>query len=188
MNHISRREMVKRVLIITGSVPATASILLAAAAAAAERLWHMTFPTQPAKRLKGIRLVATDADFTAIVQSGTADAGPMWAHSLHIDVSGLEPDTWYWYRFTVGGFTSPVGRTRTTPALDAKPERLRFATACCQDYTDGYYTPYQALVQEDLDLVLFLGDYIYEDAGAGVRDHGGVGVGVDNEQRSPPIR
>ncbi len=117
--------------------------------------------------------VATDEEFTTIVRSGTADAAPMWAHSLHIDVDGLEPDTWYWYRFTVGAFTSPVGRTRTTPALDAKPERLRFATASCQDYGDGYYTAYQALVKEDLDLVIFLGDYIYESDETGpVRSHG----------------
>ncbi|HEY0137827.1 MAG TPA: alkaline phosphatase D family protein, partial [Nannocystis sp.] len=117
--------------------------------------------------------LASDEAFTDIVQSGTADAVSMWAHSLHIEVNDLEPDTWYWYRFKVGTYTSPAGRTRTTPAFDAQPERLRFATASCQDYSDGYYTAYRAMAKEDLDLVLFLGDYIYENAATGpVRSHG----------------
>ena len=117
--------------------------------------------------------LASDEAFADIVQAGTADAVAMWAHSLHIEVNALEPDTWYWYRFKVGAYTSPAGRTRTTPAFDAQPERLRFATASCQDYSDGYYTAYQALAKEDIDLVLFLGDYIYENAATGpVRSHG----------------
>ena len=117
--------------------------------------------------------VATDEDFADIVQAGSADAVPMWAHSVHVQVDGLDPDTWYWYRFTIREYTSAAGRTRTTPALDAKPERLRFATACCQNYSDGYYTAYQAMIKEDIDLVLFLGDYIYESAATGpVRSHG----------------
>lgn len=118
--------------------------------------------------------VASDEDFGDIVASDVADADPKFGHSVHVDVQGLEADTWYWYRFKVGGFTSPVGRTRTTPARDAKPERLAFATASCQDYTDGYFTCYQHMVKEDIDLVVFLGDYIYESAATGpVRSHGG---------------
>ena len=118
--------------------------------------------------------VASDEDFADIVASDVTEADPHFAHSVHVDVQGLEPDTWYWYRFTVGEFTSPVGRTRTTPARDAKPERLNFATANCQNYADGYYTPYQHMVKEDLDLVVFLGDYIYEGAETGpIRSHGG---------------
>ncbi len=143
-------------------------------------LWTRLAPTptlpdggMPAEMFAVTWEVAADEEFKDIVQTGNADAEPMWGHSLHVEVSALEPDTWYWYRFTVGEYTSEVGRTRTTPALDASPERLRFATACCQDYTDGYYTAYQALVKEELDLVVFLGDYIYESAATGpVRSHG----------------
>jgi len=116
--------------------------------------------------------IATDEAFTVCVLSGFADADPKFAHSLHIDAQGLLPDTWYFYRFKIGEWTSPVGRTRTLPAADSSPERLRFATVCCQDYTDGYYTGYPHLVQEDIDLVAFLGDYIYENAATGpVRSH-----------------
>jgi len=118
--------------------------------------------------------VASDEAFTDIVASDVIDADPAFAHSVHVDVRGLEPDTWYWYRFTVGEFTSGVGRTRTTPTRDAKPERLAFATASCQSYVDGYFTPYQNMAKEDLDLVVFLGDYIYEGGAEGpIRSHGG---------------
>ncbi len=119
--------------------------------------------------------IASDEDFTDIVTSGTADADPGFAHSVHVDVRGLKADTWYWYRFTIGEYSSPKGRTRTTPTSDAAPAGLRFATANCQSYADGYYTPYRHLVKEDLDLVIFLGDYIYEDGATGpVRAHGAV--------------
>jgi len=118
--------------------------------------------------------VATDEAFSKVVASGTADADPALGHSVHVDASGLEPDSWYWYRFKVGSYTSAAGRARTTPAADAKPETLRFASACCQSYTDGYPTAYVHMAKEELDLVVFLGDYIYEDAATGpVRSHGG---------------
>jgi alkaline phosphatase D len=124
--------------------------------------------------------LAADEAFADILASGTVDADPAFAHALHIDAGGLAPDTWYWYRFRAGDYTSPVGRTRTTPAFDAQPERLRFATACCQDYSDGYPTPYLHMVEEDVDLVIFLGDYIYENAATGpVRSHG-----ADHEPRT----
>ncbi len=128
--------------------------------------------------------VASDEQFTDIVASGTADAEPAFAHSVHVDVQGLEPDTWYWYRFTIGDFTSPKGRTRTTPAADAAPAGLRYATANCQSYADGYYTPYRHLVKEDIDLVVFLGDYIYEDGATGpVRSHGAVATTLAEYRR-----
>ncbi len=129
--------------------------------------------------------LAADADFKEIVGSGTADADPKFAHSVHIDATGLEPDTWYWYRFTAGGYTSMVGRARTLPAGDSQPDRLRFATACCHAYTDGYPTPYAHLVKEDLDLIFFLGDYIYEDAATGpIRSHGTGEVVTLDEYRA----
>lgn len=118
--------------------------------------------------------VAHDDSFKEIVTSGEAIAEPAFAHSLHVDATGLQPDSWYFYRFTVGEHTSVVGRTRTLPAGDAAPERLRFASASCQRFTQGYYTAYAHMAEEDLDLVIFLGDYIYENGDTGpVRSHGG---------------
>jgi alkaline phosphatase D len=106
--------------------------------------------------------VAADDRFQRIVRSGTATASPIFAHSVHVEVQGLEPDRWYWYRFHANGETSTPGRTRTAPPPTALPSSFRFAFASCQHYEVGYYTAYRHMAAEDLDLVVHLGDYIYE--------------------------
>jgi alkaline phosphatase D len=106
--------------------------------------------------------LASDEQFTKVIRKGTAIANPDWAHSLHVEVSGLEPDRWYWYQFKVGNDTSPKGRARTFPHAHASPQALRFAFASCQHYETGYYTAYEHMAAEDLDLIVHLGDYIYE--------------------------
>ena len=106
--------------------------------------------------------VAADEAFDDVVAEGDVVADQALAHSVHVDVDGLDPDTWYWYRFTVGERTSTVGRARTTPATDDDPDTLRFAFASCQNRQDGFWTAYAHLAEEDVDLVFFLGDYIYE--------------------------
>ncbi|MEZ5322328.1 MAG: alkaline phosphatase D family protein [Microthrixaceae bacterium] len=107
--------------------------------------------------------VATDPAFRNVVASTIATATGGRAHSVHVDVTGLQPDTWYHYRFRAGDQTSPVGRTRTFPGAKASPERLRFVFACCQDFQWGYYGAWKhAVAEPDLDMVVFLGDYIYE--------------------------
>ncbi len=106
--------------------------------------------------------VATDATMRQVVRRGTATATPELAHSVRVVVEGLQPNRWYWYQFQVGNEISPIGRTRTAPALGDRLARFRFAFASCQDWQNGYYTAYKHLAAEDLDLVLHLGDYIYE--------------------------
>ncbi|MEA2662853.1 MAG: alkaline phosphatase [Chloroflexota bacterium] len=117
--------------------------------------------------------VARDEALRDVARTGTATAVAELAHSVHVDVTGLEPDRGYWYRFRAGGFDSPVGRTRTAPARGTSPRQLRFAIASCQNYTQGFYTAHAALAREDLHAVLFLGDYIYEGDARGdrVRDY-----------------
>jgi alkaline phosphatase D len=118
--------------------------------------------------------VANDEAFRSLARTGSAVADPSLGHSVHVDVNGLEPDRWYFYRFHAGGHVSPVARTRTMPARDAAPALLRFVSASCQNYRAGFYTAHAAIAQEDIDLVTFLGDYIYESGqGDGVRDHDG---------------
>jgi alkaline phosphatase D len=119
--------------------------------------------------------VALSDDFSDIVRSDFAFATPMFAHSVHVDADGLAPDTWYFYRFRVGDdWVSPTGRTKTLPAEDSSPERIRIGLASCQNYKDGYYNSHQFLAQEDLDLIAFVGDYIYESGENGsVRNHDG---------------
>jgi len=106
--------------------------------------------------------LAADEGFRDIVRNGTEIATPALAHSVRAEVGGLEPARWYWYRFIAGDAISPVGRTRTAPAANAAIERLRFAFASCQQYEQGYYAAHRHLAAEDLDLIVFLGDYIYE--------------------------
>ncbi|MFM8338099.1 MAG: alkaline phosphatase D family protein, partial [Opitutaceae bacterium] len=109
-------------------------------------------------------VVADDEALTKVVASGSVVANPAWGHSVHVEVSGLRPDRWYFYQFRAGGVESPKGRNRTMPAADSRPERLRFAFASCQNFESGHYTVYQHMAREDLDLVVHLGDYIYEGA------------------------
>ena len=91
---------------------------------------------------------------------------------MHVDVTGLEPDRWYYYRFIAGGEASPIGRARTFPPIGSPADRLRFAFASCQHYGQGYFTAYEAMMEDDLDLIVHLGDYIYEsDWGPKVRFH-----------------
>ena len=118
--------------------------------------------------------VASDERMSQVVQRGVAYATSDWAHAVHVEVEGLEPGRWYWYRFQAGGVRSPAGRTRTAPARGAVPERLRFAYGSCQHYEQGYYNAYRDMRADELDLIVFLGDYIYETSwGRGhVRSHG----------------
>jgi alkaline phosphatase D len=106
--------------------------------------------------------VADDDGFRHIVRSGETQALPQLAHSVHIEVDGLAPDRWYHFRFHSGDATSPVGRTRTLPAEGAMPGRLRVSYASCQRWEHGHYAAWRHMREEQLDFVLFLGDYIYE--------------------------
>lgn len=106
--------------------------------------------------------IATDAQMTQVIQQGTVQAVPQWGHSVHVVVENLSPGQWYWYQFQAGDEISPKGRTRTMPALESQAKQLKFAYVSCQHYEYGHYTTYQHLAQEELDLVLHLGDYIYE--------------------------
>ncbi|WP_459557543.1 alkaline phosphatase D family protein [Lacunimicrobium album] len=106
--------------------------------------------------------VAEDEGMKSIVCSGKTIAPQRLAHSVHVEPTGLKPDHWYYYRFQAGDAVSPVGKTRTMPSVDVMPEKLRFAFASCQNWEAGLFTPYQQMVQDNLDLVFHLGDYIYE--------------------------
>jgi len=106
--------------------------------------------------------VARDEAFSSIAAKGTAVAAPALAHSVNVDVRGLQPDRWYWYRFMLGDAVSPVGRTRTAPPPGSMPAALKLAVASCQHWEFGHYAAHRHIVQAAPDLVAFLGDYIYE--------------------------
>jgi len=112
--------------------------------------------------------VSEDESFRRGVRSGRALALPELAHSVHVELRGLEPARMYWYRFDCDGASSSVGRTRTAATAGTRLERLRLAYASCQHYEQGYYGAYRALLEDDVDLIVHLGDYIYEGASRGV--------------------
>ena len=106
--------------------------------------------------------MAEDERFSRIVAKGTASATPALSHSVHVDVTGLAPERWYWYRFMLGDAVSPIGRTRTAPAANAMPAQLKLAVASCQHWEFGSYAAHRHIAAAAPDLVAFLGDYIYE--------------------------
>lgn len=107
--------------------------------------------------------LAQDEKFSDILAQGVIQATPALGHSIHAEVSALQPDHHYFYRFICGSATSTTGRTKTFPhAGDASVKRLRLAYASCQQWGNGYFNAYRHMLDENLDLVMFLGDYIYE--------------------------
>ncbi|MCS4509425.1 alkaline phosphatase D family protein [Xylophilus ampelinus] len=119
---------------------------------------------QPAAEVPVRWEIADDEGFRRIVRSGTAAALPALGHAVHVELAGLPPDRWFHYRFMAGDAVSTPGRTRTSPAAHTLAARLRFAFASCQRWEHGYYAAWRHLAAEQPDLVVFLGDYIYETA------------------------
>ncbi|MFC4071105.1 alkaline phosphatase D family protein [Actinoplanes subglobosus] len=119
--------------------------------------------------------VSPNSRFTRIVASGSVNARYTDGHAVHVVARGLQPGASYFYRFRALGHLSPIGRTRTTPAAGTYGPELRIAVASCANYENGYYTAYRRIAEEDPGMVLFLGDYIYEDTGVTgrVRSHAG---------------
>jgi alkaline phosphatase D len=113
--------------------------------------------------------LAHDEGFRQLVQTGQAVALPQLGHSVHVEVQGLQPDRWYHYRFLLGDAVSTTGRTRTFPQANASASHLKLAYASCQKWEDGYFTAWRHMQAQQVDAVLFLGDYIYEYPGRSSR-------------------
>ena len=106
--------------------------------------------------------IAEDDGFRRIARKGSSLAVKELGHSVHVEAGGLRPGRDYWYRFMAGGEVSSTGRTRTARAAAGAENPFRFAFVSCQNYEHGYFTAYRHLAAEDLDVVVHLGDYIYE--------------------------
>lgn len=115
--------------------------------------------------------VAADPELGDVVASGEVEVGSESDWTVHVDVEGLRPATTWWYAFEAGDQRSVTGRTRTAPAPDDGRE-VRLGVVACASYAAGYFGAYRHLAERDLDLVVHLGDYLYEsDAGPSVREH-----------------
>jgi alkaline phosphatase D len=147
-------------------------------------LWTRLLPadTLPDTDIEVTWEIARDAEFTDVVASGTAPAVAALGHSVHVDATGLEPDSEYHYRFSIGEFSTPPARTHTFAAPGTLPDHFRFAFSSCQNWEQGYYAAYRDLVEQgDVDAFVFLGDYIYEYASGGYADPRGRQTGQDFE-------
>ena len=129
-------------------------------------IWTRVTPYLTTSTLEVDWEIATDTGMTAIVQSGMVNTDSTTDFTVKIDVTGLDPNTWYYYRFYSGDRKSLTGRTRTAPVGDV--DSLRFAVVSCSDYVDGYFHGYREIAERnDIDAVLHLGDYIYENGSEG---------------------
>jgi alkaline phosphatase D len=147
-------------------------------------LWTRLLPadTLPDTDIEVTWEIARDPEFADVVGSGTGLAVAALGHSVHVDATGLEPDSEYHYRFSIGEFSTPPARTRTFAAPGTLPDRFRFAFSSCQNWEQGYYAAYRDLVEQgDVDAFVFLGDYIYEYASGGYADPRGRQTGQDFE-------
>lgn len=129
-------------------------------------IWTRLAPAsglQPGREVAVRWSVATDEGMRQVVHRGHVLARGGLAHSVHVEVAGLQPGRPYWYRFEALGEQSPIGRSRTAPAADSLAP-AHFGFASCSHYELGYFSAYRHLAQEQADLVFFLGDYIYENS------------------------
>jgi len=98
---------------------------------------------------------------STVVAQGVASTGPAVDGCVTVEVDGLAPATTYHYWFESGGVVSPVGRTRTLPS--GPTPWARVAVTCCADRSQGPLPTYRAIADDEVDLVLHLGDYLYEE-------------------------
>ncbi len=116
--------------------------------------------------------IATDTNFTHIVNYGKTVATADNHYCTKVDVCGLQPATYYYYMFQSGGRNSIIGRTKTAPDGNADVDSIRFGVVSCASWEHGYFNAYEALsTHNDVDAVLHLGDYIYEYASGDFSDN-----------------
>jgi alkaline phosphatase D len=128
--------------------------------------------------------VATDRGFRHVVAHKRLSTSEAVNHNVKTRVTGLKPHEQYYYRFATATKDGPIGRFRTAlPADSLAP--VRFAFWSCQDYTHGYYNAHELLAREDLDFVVCLGDYIYDETYHTVKD--GTGVRDDRIGRAQHV-
>ena len=114
-----------------------------------------------------LRLYVSDtATFDATVAIVDLTAAATYDFTVRAKITGLAPDTRYYYRFLAGNDFSVSGQTRTAPAATATKDVVRFAWLTCQDWSTNHWAAMDMLAAEDLDFLVHLGDYIYEAVGS----------------------
>ena len=123
-------------------------------------IWTKILPASEGEKMVAWQ-IATDTLMQQAVQSGTVKTDYSSAFTVKVDVKNLLPGTTYFYRFQHENTYSPIGRTKTAPSGDVPS--LRLAVASCANFPSGYFNAYGHIARRnDIDAVVFLGDYIYE--------------------------
>jgi alkaline phosphatase D len=128
-------------------------------------IWTRATPpaAAPAAEVDVRWIVARDRELQQVVRQGLVRTGAARDWTVKVDVTGLRPGRTWHYGFKAGGETSPVGRTATAPSRRAEVAALKIAVVSCSNYPAGWFNAYRAIATRgDVDLVLHLGDYIYE--------------------------
>ncbi len=129
-------------------------------------LWTRIVSPEPGLIEVGFEISA-DPEFNEIALRGVAQTDSSKDYTLKVNLNSphLQPFTTYYYRFIYQATASTRGRFKTLPSANAEVNQVRFAYVSCQDYTNGYYNSHRFLAEEEIDFVVFLGDYIYESVG-----------------------
>ncbi len=122
-------------------------------------LWTRLTPVDLSARLKVTWEIATDDQFKLNLKTGVVQTTKIDDFTVKVDATGLQADTIYYYRFHFGNKTSPVGQTKTLPVSTNK---VSFAVCSCSNYPAGYFYVYREIAKQNVDVVIHLGDYIYE--------------------------
>lgn len=122
-------------------------------------LWTRLTPVDLSARLKVTWEIATDDQFKLNLKTGVVQTTKTDDFTVKVDATGLQADTIHYYRFHFGNKTSPVGQTKTLPVITNK---VSFAVCSCSNYPAGYFYVYREIAKQSVDVVIHLGDYIYE--------------------------
>ena len=128
-------------------------------------LWTRVIPQKANDALTVFWQVAIDQGFTQVVASGQTTASAGLDYTVKVDATGLQPDQCYFYRFNARGVSSATGTTKTLP--NGLATTFTMGVASCSNFPQGFFNAYRHMAESDLDLVLHLGDYIYEYPEAG---------------------
>jgi alkaline phosphatase D len=124
-------------------------------------LWTRVTPTGDLGSVLVSYVVATDPQLQNVVVRGTAITNALQDYTVKVDAIGLSAAGTYFYRFSVGAVNSALGRTKTLPSGDVS--RLKIAVVSCSSLSHGLFNAYRRIAERsDLDVVVHLGDYIYE--------------------------
>ena len=105
--------------------------------------------------------VALDPDMDEVVASGTARTGADRDYTVKVVPTGLASGRRHYYQFEAMGTASPIGRTMTLP--EGQLDQLVIGVASCSNYPFGHFNGYEAIADDaDIEIVIHLGDYIYE--------------------------